>query len=66
MDVLNSEEASEDAYIDNGSAALDEEYKSGLVGAGVTEEVEDMQKAVKYSSLLFYMLKPSHLITQVS
>ena len=30
---------------------------------GVTEKTEDMQKAVKYSSLSSYMLKPSHLLT---
>ena len=42
-----------------------EEDGSGLVGAGITEEVEVMQKNVKYSSLLSYMLKPSHLVTQV-
>ena len=36
----------------------------GLVGAGVTEHLEDMQKAFKYSFLSYYMLKPYHLITQ--
>ena len=35
-----------------------------MLGAGVTEEVEDMQKAVKYSSLFPYRLKPSNLLTQ--
>ena len=44
-------------------AVLDEEDDSGLVGAGVTEEVEDMQKSLKSSSLLSYILKPSRLLT---
>ena len=39
VDVLDSEEASEDAYIDHDGADLDEEDGSGLIGAGVTEEV---------------------------
>ena len=65
VDVLDSEEASEDASIVHYDAAFDEEYGSGLVGAGVTEEVGDIQKALNYSSLSSYMLKPSHLITQV-
>ena len=52
MDVLNSEEASEDAYIDNGSAALDEEYKSGLVGAGVTKERNISQPSAYLPPLL--------------
>ena len=43
---------------------MDEEYGSGLLGAGVTEEVADMQKALKSSSISSYMLKPSHLLTQ--
>ena len=51
--------------IDHDGVASGEEYGSGLLGGGVIEEVEDMQKALKYSSLLSYMLKPSHLITQV-
>ena len=44
--VLDSEEAAEDDSIDHDGADLDEEYGSGLVGAGVTEEVEDMRNAV--------------------
>ena len=36
MDVLDSEEATEDNYFDSDGAALDEEDESGLVGAGVT------------------------------
>ena len=59
VDVLDSEEAAEDASIDHDDAALDEEYGSGLLGAGVTEEVQDMQKALKSSSLSSYMLRPS-------
>ena len=64
VDVIDYEEADEDDSIDKYGAASDEEDGSGLVGVGVTEEVEDMQKALKYSSLLYYMLKPSHLTTQ--
>ena len=44
---------------------MDEEYGVGLVGSGVTEEVEDMHKDLKSSSILFYMLKLYHLLTQV-
>ena len=65
VDVLDSEEAAEDASIVHDDAAFDEEDGSGLVGSVVTEEVQDMQKALKYSSLLSCMLKPSKLITQV-
>ena len=43
---------------------MDEEDVSGLLGAYVTEEVGDMQKSLKYYSLLSYMLKPSHLLTK--
>ena len=64
VDVLDSEEASEDAYIDHDYAALDEDDGSGLVGAGVTEYVGDMQKSSKYSFFSSYMLKNYHLITQ--
>ena len=55
VDVFDSEEAAQDASIDHGGAALDEEDGGGLVGAGVTEELEDMKKAVKYSSLSSYL-----------
>ena len=65
VDVLDSKEEAEGASITNYDVTLDEEDGSGLVGAGVTEEVGDMQKALKYSSLLSYMLKPSHLLTHV-
>ena len=64
MDVLDYEEAAEGASIDHDGAASDEEDGSGLVGAGVTEEVEDIQKAFKSTSLSSYMLKPSHLLSQ--
>ena len=36
MDVLDSEEADEDAYVHHYGAVSDEEDGSGLVGAGVT------------------------------
>ena len=62
VDVLESEEASEDASIVYDGSALDEEDGSSLVWAGVTEEVKDMQKDLKYFSILYYMLKPSHLL----
>ena len=37
MDVLDSEEAAEDASVVHDNATFDEEDVSGLVGAGVTE-----------------------------
>ena len=37
MDVLDSEEAAEDASVVHDNAAFDEEDGSGLVGAGVIE-----------------------------
>ena len=64
MDGLDSEEVAGDAPIFHDDAAFDEEDGSGLVGAGVTEEVQDMQKALKSSSLSSYILKPSSLLTQ--
>ena len=64
VDVIDSEEAAEDYSIVHDDADLGEEYGSGLVGAVVTEEVRDMHKALKYSSLSAYMLKPSKLLTQ--
>ena len=51
VDVLDSEEAAEDASIDHNDADLYKEDVSGLVGAGVTEEVVDMQNYLKSSSL---------------
>ena len=65
VDVLYYEEASEEDNINNYDAAFDEEDGSDVVGAGIKEEVGDMQKDLKSSSLSSYMLKPSHLITQV-
>ena len=55
VDVLDSEEADEDAYVYHYGAVLDEDYGSALAGAGVIEEVEYMQKFLKSSSLLSYM-----------
>ena len=65
VDVLDSEEAAEDSYINHDDADMDEEDGSGLVGAGVTEEVGDMQNSFKSSSLSSYILKPPQLLTQV-
>ena len=59
MYVIDSEKAAEDASIDQDDANFYEEDGSGLVGAGLTEYVQDMQKALKSSSLLSYILKPS-------
>ena len=42
VDVLDSEEAAEDASIVHNDADFDEEDGSDLVGAGVTEDVRDM------------------------
>ena len=63
VDVLYSEESDEYDSIGNDGTALDEENGSGLLGAGVTEEVEDMHNDLKYSSLSYYILKHSHLLT---
>ena len=70
--VFDYEEAAEDGSIDNDGAASDEEDESGSEEAGViicvtqsgTEDVEEVQRVVKYSSLLSYMLKPTYLLTQ--
>ena len=72
-DILDSEEAAEYASTDNDGDALDEEYESGLGEVGTrtgvtqlgTEQVEEVQQVVKYSSLLSYMLKATSLLTQV-
>ena len=58
VDVLDSEEADEYASIVNDDPALDEEYGSGLVEAGDTEEVVDMQKDLKSSSVTPASTKP--------
>ena len=42
VDALEPEDADEYDSIDHYGADLDEEYGSGLVGAGVTEKVEYM------------------------
>ena len=65
VDVLDSEEAAEGASIVHDNADFDEEDGSGLVGEGVTEEVQDIKKALKSSSLSSYTLKPSKLLTHV-
>ena len=62
--VLDSEEAAEDSSVVHDDDALVKEDGSGLLGASVTEEVGDMKKSLKSSSILSYMLKPSQLITQ--
>ena len=62
--VIDSEEAAVYASIYHDGNDSNGEDGSGLLGAGVTEEVEYMQKAVKSSSRSSYMLKPSHLLTQ--
>ena len=59
VDVLDSEEAVEDASIIHDDAPFVKEDGSGLVGAAVTPEVQDMQKDLNSSSLSSYMLKPS-------
>ena len=64
MDVIDSGDAAENYSIDHDGSASDEEYGSGLVGSDVIEEVEDMQKDLKSSSLSSYMFKPSHLLKQ--
>ena len=64
VDVLDSDEADDDASIVHDDYNLDEEDGIGLVGAGITEEEGDMQKALKSSSISSYILKPSHLLTQ--
>ena len=64
-DIPDSKEASEDGSIDTDGAYLDEEDESGLVESGnitcviqsVTEEVKEVQRFVKSSSLSSFMLK---------
>ena len=71
-EVLDSEDAAEDGYINSDFADSDKEDDIGLVEAGVrtcvtqsvTEEVEEVQRVVNFSSLLSYMLKPPSLLTQ--
>ena len=51
VNVLYSEDAAKDDFIDHYDIYFDEDNGSGLVGAGVIEEVGDMQKDLKSSSL---------------
>ena len=51
VDIIDSDQASEDYAIDHDDADLYEEDASGLLGAVVTEEVGDMQKDLKSSSM---------------
>ena len=53
VDVLESEETSEDASIVHDVAAEIEEDGNGLVGGGLKEEVQDIQKDLKSSSLSY-------------
>ena len=53
--ALDSEEADQYASIGHDTASLYEEDGSGLVGAGVTEELRYMQKALKYSYFSSYV-----------
>ena len=70
--VLDFEELDEDSSIHNYGTSSNEEYKSGsgevdvrtCVTQSGTEEVEDVQRVVKYSSLFSYMLKPTYLLTK--
>ena len=64
MDVLDPEEAAQDDSIDHDDYALDEEGGSGLIGAGVTQEVLDMKMSLKSSTIFSYMFKPSQLLTK--
>ena len=64
VDVLDYEEAVEDFFIDDDDADLDKEDGSDLLGAGVTEEVGDMNNSLNYSYLSSYRLKPYQLLTQ--
>ena len=51
LDVLDSDEAAKDSSIVHDDADFDEEDGGGLVGEGVTEEVQYMQKYLKSSSI---------------
>ena len=70
--VIDSQEEDEDGFIDNYGADLDEEDESVSVEEGVrtyftqsgTEEVEEVQRVFRFSSLSSYMLKPPSLLTQ--
>ena len=64
VDVLESEEAAEYVSIVHDDATFDEDDGSGLVGAGITEEVQDMQKDLNSPSLFSYILELYKLLTQ--
>ena len=55
VDVFDSEEEAEDASTIHDDAVFHEEDGSGVVEAGVTEEVQDMQKDFNSSSLSSHM-----------
>ena len=71
MDILDSEDAAEDVFIEDDGSALVEERESGLIEAGVstcvteveTKYLEDLQQVVNSSYILPYMLKPPSLLT---
>ena len=71
--VIEFDEADEDGSIDDDGADLYEEDESGSVEAGVrtcvtevgAKEVEEVQQALKASSILSYILKPNSLFTQL-
>ena len=70
-EILGPDEADDDGYIDDGGDASDEEDESGLVEVGVRKGVnevekkgvEDVQQAVKHSSISYYKLKTNSLLT---
>ena len=72
MEILDFEEADEVGYIDYYGDALDEDDYIVSVDAGVStgvtevvpKQVEGVQQAVNYSSLLSHMFKYPSLITQ--
>ena len=69
IDVLDSDEASDDGSIYNGAAALDESGSgetgviTGVTQSG-TEDVEEVQRVVKSSFISSYMMKPLSLLTR--
>ena len=56
VDVLDSEEAAEDASINHDDCDFDEEDGSGLLVTGVIEEEGDMQNSLKSSYISSYMV----------
>ena len=63
VNVLDSEDVAEYYDINHDDTNLDKEDVIGLLWAGVTKEVGYIQKDLKSSSLSYYMLKPSNLLT---